>query len=348
MTNPANATPAMVENMASLEEAVYTKAEDGSLVVQNVDTSTPASTDGASGETAAAPADTANPAPVAPVEPASVPASTPSLVQTPPAVEVIPGKVPVATATPETKPAEAAPAEAPVVPAPVEGPTEAERLQGLVDYGAAQAEEARRIEQGRADRRASTLQTQIDTSKETTKEQAKQIRELQTTGLSDEDRAVALAKFEQDDERESLNEYRGELVDFHRTVYIDSLSFEFAQYGVTRESLQEIKTPEEMELACERAKSTALGQQLSTNGKTETAPAVAEPASAAEPVPTKPAAPPAPVAAEAQVPAGAVAASDIGGGSAPAETPSFNANTDSKAMQENLDNMAWDTVKLSR
>ena len=344
MPNP-QATPAMVEQIATLEEAVITKDGVVPLTTQTAEPSTPAS-DGAVTEPAPAPTDTATaPAATPVVEPA--PAPTPTLTPDKPAIEVIPGTPPNAAPAATATPAPAAPVEEPVAPTPEAGPTEAERLAGLVSYGESQAEEARRLAQGAADRRASTLQRQVDESKETAKAQSKQIRELQTKDLSDEDRAVVLAKFEQDDEREGLNEFREELVDFHRTVYIDSLSLEFAQYGVTKEDLQAITTPEEMELACERAKSASLGQQLSTNGHTEVAPAATEAAPVVEPYPV-PVVPAATAAVEANVPPGATAISDVGSGSAPAETPTFDDGKSDDAMQKNLNNMAWDTVRLPR
>ncbi len=131
-------------------------------------------------------------------------------------------------------------------------------------------------------------------------------------------------------------------MDFHRTVYVDSLSLEFGQYGVTKEALQSVETPEAMELYCERAKSTALGKQID-EGAPATATAAAAPA---EPAPAPAAAPEKP--AVAQVPAGAVAPSDVGGGQAPVETAKFNDGKSENAMQENLNNMGWDTVKLPR
>ncbi len=339
-----NATPEMVDQISTLEGAVITKDGAAPLPAQTAEPSVPAST-GATPEPAPAPADKVTAPDATPaVEPA--PAPTPTLAQSRPSIEVIPGKQPVAAPAP-VEPAPAAPVEAPVEPAPVAGPTEAERAQSLADYGKTQAEEGRRVAQGIADKQTAQLGRQLEEAKTATKDQAKQIRELQTGSLSDEDKAVALAKFEQDDERDALNEYRQNLVDFHRTVYIDSLSIEFAPYGVTREDLQAITTPEEMELACERAKSASLGKQLSTNGNTEVAPAVAEPVKAAEPTPAPPA-PPAPVAAEANVPAGSRAPSDVGGGSVPAEAPTFNDKTDANALQENLGNMVWDQVKLPR
>lgn len=345
----------MVDEVAGLEEVVLTKDGVRPLTATDAaDTSAPAS-NGATPETAPAPTDTAAPPAVAPTEtpaPAPAPVATPVLSQTPKAVEVIPaGTAPAAApaaATPApAETATATPAAAPVTPAPEAGPTEADRLKGLVDYGAAQAEEARRTAQGAGDRRAQALDRQLKTAEVTQKEQAKQIRELQTNGLSDEERDGLMEKFAQDDERAELNSYRQELVDFHRTVYIDSLSFEFSQFGVTRETLEQIETPEEMELVCERTKSTFVVDQAKKGvtpeavAATETAPAAPAPAPAPAPAQATP-------AAVAQVPAGATAPSDVGTGSAPAETPTFNDGRSSGALQENLDNMGWDTVRLPR
>ena len=356
MPTPTSATPAMVDEVAGLEEVVLTKDGARPLTTADAaDTSAPASTNGAVPEPVPAPTDTAAPPAVAPTEtpaPAPAPVATPVLSQTPKAVEVIPaGTAPaVAPAAATPAPAETptvTPAVAPATPASEAGPTEAERLQGLVTYGAAQAEDARRAAQGAADRRAVPLARKLEAAEVTQKEQAKQIRELQTNGLSDEEREGLMEKFAQDDERTELNSYRQELVDFHRTVYIDSLSFEFGQYGITPESLEQIEKPEEMELVCERTKSTFVIEEAKKGvtpeavAATESAPATPTPAPAPAPVV-------APAAAVAQVPAGATAPSDVGSGSAPAETPTFNDGRSSGALQENLDNMGWDTVRLPR
>jgi len=346
---PTQATPKMVEQMAGLEEAVLTK--DGVRPLTAADapvTSDPASPAGAAQEPAPVPADTAAPPAATPAQPAAAPAPapTPTLVQTPRGVEVIPaGQQPAPAPAPA---APAAPAAAPViVVAPAPGPTAAERAQGLVDYGAAQAEEGRRAAQGAADRRAATLDRKLEAAQAMQKEQATQIRKLQTDGLSEEEREGVLAKYAQDDEREELNKYREELVGFHRTVYIDSLAFEFGQYGVTRDSLEQIKTPEEMELVCERTKSAFVVEQAK-NGVASPAPAAPAPATPAPAPAAAPASAGVPPAAVPQVPAGATAPSDVGGGSAPVEPATFNDGKSSGAMQENLSNMGWDTVKLPR
>jgi hypothetical protein len=183
---------------------------------------------------------------------------------------------------------------------------------------------------------------QLHDANEAAKALKNDIRELQGRDLTEEERAVARAKYEQDDRSDSLDARQTELLSLQKEVYVDSLLLEFATVGVTREALEQIETSEEMELFCERQKSSSLQKQLK-NGATAQPAAAPEEKPAEAPVATteKPAEQPKP-----QVPAGAEAPSDVGAGGQPVEAKTFDSGQGGSAMRTNLGNMGWDTVRL--
>ncbi|KKN84466.1 hypothetical protein LCGC14_0289280 [marine sediment metagenome] len=333
------ATSAMVNQVGGLEEAEL-NLKDGTvkpLTAENpAETSSEASNVGAAVEPVAQPAEGTPPA-----QPTAVPPAAPILGTTPPPVEVTSGPGAVAKTA---APAAAAPAEAEPKEKPSEGPTEAERLAGLKTYGEEQAETARRAAQATADKRASVVDRQLQDANEATKVLKNDIRELQGRELTEEERATARAKYEQDDRSEGLDTQQKELLALQRDVYIDSLLLEFKEIGVTREALEQIETAEEMELFCERQTSSSLREQIKSG--TEPQPAAApEEKPAEKPAATteKPAEQPKP---QVPIPAGASAPSDVGGSGAPVDDKAFNQKQDAGAMRENLNNMGWSTVRL--
>ena len=330
----------MVGQVGGLEEAEL-NLEDGTvkpLMVENTaDTSSDASKAGAEAETAAQPAEETS------QEPAKPAPAAPTLGPAPSPVEVTSGPGSVATKPEAQKaPAAAAPAVEETKEKPSEGPTEAERLAGLKTYGEQQAEEARRAAQATSDRRAAVVDRQLQDANEASKALKSDIRELQSRDLTEEERATALAKYEQDDRSDTLDVRQKELLDLQRDVYMDSLLLEFGKGGVTREALEQIGTPEEMELFCERSKSSSLEEQLK-NGATAQPAAAPEEKPSEKPAATteKPAEQPKP-----QVPAGASAPSDVGSSGSPAEGKTFSQEQGGSAMRDNLQNMDWSTVRL--
>jgi hypothetical protein len=220
-------------------------------------------------------------------------------------------------------------------------------------------EEARRSVQSQHDQQTAKVARQLEEAKTAQDALTEQIRVLQTTGLSDEDKAKVREGWAQQDERLALDAYRTEVLDTGRAVTIDSLLLEFRPFGVARESLEAIKTTEEMELHCEQAARAHVQQQLTeAQAPAVVAPeasaqpaAPVAPAQAQQPVPTEPAQPAQASAPEPQpnapgVPAGASAPSDVGSGGAPAEGEKFSKESSAEAMQENLRNMRWDTARI--
>lgn len=330
------ASPAMVNRVSELEE-VELNTKDGTvkpLANVNADPSVPASPEGAPPDPAVAPTEAQPsqpaPTPVAPEQPA------PMLDAQPPVVEVVPrAPAPAASA-----PAEPAPVAAPVTEE--KSPTEAEQLESLKTFGDTVAEGARRAAQSTADRHATQLDRQLQDANARQTELTNQVRDLQTKGMTEEERAAVLATFEQDDRSADLDAKEKQLLDLHRTTYMDSLMLEFGNHGVTREALEQIESPEAMEIFCERQKSGTLEAQLK-NGVAPAAPAAEAPVEKPPEAKTEPKEEP---PAEPQVPAGAMAPSDVGTGSTPPGSKSFDSSQDAGALRANLRGMDWDTVHI--
>jgi hypothetical protein len=254
----------------------------------------------------------------------------------------------------ETAPAAGAPEATPEEEAASLG-----RLKTFLDD---QAEEARRSVQSQHDRQNAQVDRQLQEAKTQSQALTDQIRDLETRDLTDAETAKVKETWAQQDERAQLDSYRGELMNYHRTVFVDSLVVEYKQYGVTPETLGAVETPEEMELFCEQQKSASLEKQLQ-EGQAPAQPAAA-PVQPPPPVPAQPqvatAPAPQPVAATSTpsapapqpqpnapgVPAGASAPSDVGGGGAVDQGKTFSEEAGADAMRENLKNMSWDAVKV--
>lgn len=251
--------------------------------------------------------------PGAPAEPAGSPPETPSQ---PPAPEAAPAVV-----------------EAPPVVAPP-----AEGLQTLADALTTEreksAEEARRTAQSQSDRQNAQFARQMEAAKAQSQELTQKLRELETRDLSDAERATIMEKYAQDDQRTELDSYRDELLAEHRNVYIDSLVLQYRDDGVTREELDAIEAPEEMELHCANKSNALLREKLEQG---QTAPAAA-PETTAQPAAAAP---------EPNVPAGVHGTTDIGGAGVPAEEKTFSKETGQKALLENLQKMSWETPKVT-
>lgn len=345
MTTPGDvqATPEMVEQLGELEEFEVTEKGVRPLSSQNQAEPLPqASPDGAHAE----------PASSQPESQPSQTAQTPTqqVVGPPPVVEVIPGP----SEPPATSAQQPAAAQAPVEGAPVTGVPEAapeeevaalERLDAWIKQQREEyAEEARRSVQSQHDRQNAQVARQLQETQARIQELTQQNREILSRDLTDAERAKVQETWAQQDERAQLDSYRAELVDYHKSIFVDSLLLEYEKYGVAREAIEAIETPEEMELHCEQQKSGFLEKKLEEGQaisavSTERPP---EPPATLAAQPTQaPAAQPQP---NAGVPAGAEAPSDVGSGGAPQEGTKFSEEASSDAMKENLRNMRWDTV----
>lgn len=333
-TGNAQATPEMVNQLSGSEEVALNPktGEVTPLPSQNsADPSQTASTEGAAAEPVSNATETPAQSPEA-TPPSSTPApATAAAVHPapPPAVTVTP-TAPVATETaPESTPA--------IAPVQAEAPKEnvADALKVLAEYKDTVMEEARRSVQGAHDRQNTQINRQLEESNTRAKELTAQVRELANRDLTEAERAVAMAKYEQDDERESLNTARAELLVLQKDTYMDSLMLEFTDYGVTRDALEAIETPEEMDIFCLQRKSGHFEAKLR-----ETPAEGATPAPATTPAPVAATAPVEPTPAPApNVPAGAFAPSDVGGGGIVPEGKQFSQEATPDAMRENLKNM---------
>lgn len=348
MPNPG-VTAEMVQNVSTLEEFELTKDGVRPLTQANPAAPSPqASTAGAPVEPVGSTAETPPQTPTqTPTAPAGTPPAPVQSVEPPPqpVVEVIPGGTPAALAAAQPAPTEQAPpVEAPATPA-----DEAAALARLVAWQDEQrtqiSEEARRSSQSQSDRRVAAIERQVSAAQEEAQRAREEIRRISTQGLSDEEKARLQEKWNIEDERAKLEAFRTELVGLNKTTYIDSLLADYNQYGVTRDTLEDIESPEEMELHCEQAARKTVEQRLRELESGQPQPVQPAPAAqAAQPVavqPEQPAVPPQP-----NVPAGALAPTDIGGGGASPEAPKFNEGQGGGAMQDNLRNMRWDSVRV--
>lgn len=358
MPGEAQATPEMVEKLGELDEHELTKEGVRPLTAQNqADPSQQASQPGAAAEPAVPPAETP-PQPAAQAQTAQAGAplapAAPQVVEPtpPPVVEVTPGAAPAAQAQPATAPAPVETAQTAGAPeATLE--EEAASLGRLKTFLDEQAEEARRAVQSQHDRQSAQIERQLQEAKTQSQALTDQIRELESRDLTDAEKAKVRETWAQQDERAQLDSYRGELVDYHRTVFVDSLVAEYKQYGVTPESLGAVETPEEMELFCEQQKSASLEKKLQ-EGQAPAQPAAAPvqpppPVPAPQPAATVQEQPPAQPQPNAPgVPAGASAPSDVGGSGTVDEGKKFSEEAGSDAMKQNLKNMQWDAVRVKQ
>jgi hypothetical protein len=207
-------------------------------------------------------------------------------------------------------------------------------------------QEAQRAAQSQSDKRSAQVDRQLQESSTRSQELTNQIRELQTRELTPAEQETARAKFAQDDEWVKLDADRTELIGIQKALMIDSLVLEYTQFGVARDAIEAIGSPEEMELYCEQQKSAFLEKKLAEG----TAPVEPAPAPA---VPAEPAAQPAATAApepqpqpNAGVPAGATAQSDIGSGGTVEEGKKFSEEQSADAMKQNLRDMDWNSVRV--
>ncbi len=358
MTGEATATPEMVTNLGELEVLELTKDGVKPLAQNPAAPSAPASIDGAGKETEGSPPDatpeTAAPVPVAPAGEPPAPAAQPAQQVVEPApkpvVEVIPPAAPVSA------PAAPAPvAETPVASPAEEAKTSLEKMDEAFTKVREEAEEsARRAAQSAQDKHNAQVTRQLEESKEHADALTKQMRDLQSRELTEDERVKVQKTWAQEDERTELDAYKNTLVDMHRTVFTDSLLLDYKDFGITRTALDKVETPEEMELYCEQQKSAFLEKKLS-DGQAPAQPAAT---AAVTPPPVAPAAPVVPVTAPAAtpvpvqpkpnagVPAGASAPSDIGTSGVTEDGKKFSEESNTQAMRDNLKNMDWNTVRV--
>lgn len=331
-------TSEVVEQLSALPEFELTpQGEVRPLTGQNqANTSPPTSQTGEGAEAVGSPA-----------EPQPQPTQTPQQpAPQPPRVEVIPsgGPLPAAPAATVAPAAEAEPEPSPEELAAAEQKLDAyleEQLQTRVDA-------ALRERQSGFDKRAAQLDRQVQEARTREQELTRQMRELQTRDLTEAERAKVLATFQQADERAELDAYRTELMDYHKSVFIDSLLLDFASTeGVTRDALEQFDSPEEMEVFCYERQNEALQGQLASGRAPVQTSAVVSPAqtsavqSPTAVAPAQPAPQPQP-----NVPAGALAPTDVGGGGTVEEGKQFRQEASPDALRENLKNMRWDTVRV--
>ncbi len=266
----------------------------------------------------------------------------PATTQTPtpePVVQVIPANQAPATAQElVAKETETAPAKEEEVPGL--SPEEEEALKTLGSYfeeqNSTNVQEALSKQQSNYDKQIAAMNKTIDSIKEQDAARTLKIRELETQGLSDEERTKVMGVYAQEDKTAQLLAYEQELNEFHQELLVFNLMQEFQSFGVTQESLLKYDNPGEMQAYCFEQKAEFLEKKLEENSNTQqtVTPTPVQ-------TPEKPVEQPTP-----QVPAGANAPSDIGSGGATPQTKTFATEQSPDAFQKNLKGMGWDTVHI--
>lgn len=250
-------------------------------------------------------------------------------------VQVQPAQAPASTAPPA------------VAPAPTSSPEDLAPLAAWMQEQQTSTQEALRQQQSTYDKRAATLEGQIESSTTQMRGLTDQVRELGMRDLTPEEQQQARDRFAQEDKTKELEGWQKELTGFHDDLNAQSILVDYSQYGVTTEMLQGCESPEEMEILARDQQIAFLTQTGApvTAGVTQPATTPVEPAQVT-PVASQPVQAVIPEAPVAQVPAGATAPVDMGaGGQAPAQK-TFNEEPSSQAMEENLKNMGLETVQL--
>lgn len=277
-------------------------------------------------------------------ETASVATETPALVPEAPVlpvqtgvVEVIPpqGQAPVAveTATPagEAKPAEVESAKA--------EPITEDAAKVLQTAIKTQVDDALRGQQSTYDQRAAKLEKSMQDAQEQNKGLTSQIRDLEMRDLTDEEKAKVQATYAQKDERAELDTYRGELAVVNSSLYVQALMLDFEPFGVTKEQLEGLKTPEEMDVFCLEAKATSLEKKLAEIPEVKAEVPATETPETKEP-------PKVTAEAVAQVPAAAQVGTDMGSPGAATDATKFSEETTPEALRDNLKAAGWSTVRF--
>ena len=252
----------------------------------------------------------------APVEPAPVQTAEPAV--------TTPDATPATTETAETSPPPATTTEEPAPATPAPSP---ETLVELAQWRDEAEDAAHRSAQSVYDKRAATQDANVEALTQSVQDMRLQLREREIEELeTEEEKEEVRQRYVLADGNQVLNERQTELEGYHSFLLRESYGFEFSEYGVDPEVLEDFETPAEMEAFCYEAK--AAHYEKIANG--EVTPAV----TAAAPVAAAPAATPA--APAANVPAAATAPADPAGGGGGEAQPEPNIGKGPAAMREAL------------
>lgn len=176
------------------------------------------------------------------------------------------------------------------------------------------------------DKRVAALEKERDEAREAIKTSQRQAK-LNSEDLTDEEKEILQEKWKLEDEREALRQETEAADEYFKSLYVAGLAQEGAQFGVTAADLMQFSEPEEMdnfvrdkELAFYKA-GGVIAAVVPSGVATATTPGV---------------------------PAGATAATDIGGSGAPqspAKAPPTGTGVD--AMKEHLAQLKWESVPFN-
>ena len=211
-----------------------------------------------------------------------------------------------------------------------------EELEKVLDgFLAEHARELLKPELAGHDRTISRLAEQNRKSEEAIKALQAEVREAKIAGMTPEEQTRLREAWASEDRKSGLDEYAEKLDEFYLDLKRLALSTDYAEYGITAESLEGIADENEMEQFC---KDKELSHwRAVAQGK---APAKATPAKP-EPTVAK-----ASAAAIRKAPAGASAQTDIGGAAPSAPTPKLDTGTGQEAMARSLNALPWQTVRV--
>jgi len=248
-----------------------------------------------------------------------------------------PAPQPAATAKPETTPAQPSPIAA-SASGKAEEPTAAEiedtnaELQRLIDE---RVESVKRQLQSSSDKRVDAVQKRLDELLETNKQLQKQMKEASIAELPDDEREKILAKWALDERKADLDVYADELEGMFKETYIALKADEFSEYGVTPELLERFDEPEDIDAQIE-AIVAGYDRALAAAGLSkEDVRLVA--GSSLRALRT---------GVVEVAPAGASAASDVGGEGAATPPAKFDQGKGVESLARNLNSLPWVSIKL--
>ena len=248
-----------------------------------------------------------------------------------------PAPQPVTAAKPETPPAQPAPVAA-SARGKAEEPTAEEledanaELQRLVDE---RVESAKRQLQSSSDKRVDAVQKRLDELVEQNKQLQKQMKEASISELPEDEREKILAKWALDERKADLDVYADELEGMFKETYIALKADEYSDYGVTPELLARFDEPEDIDAQIEAIVAgydRALAAAGLSKDDVRLVPGstlrtlrsgVVEPA-----------------------PAGASAASDVGGEGAATPPAKFDQGKGVESLARNLNTLPWVNVRI--
>mgnify|MGYP001559215691 FL=1 len=205
-------------------------------------------------------------------------------------------------------------------------------LNGLISR---QVIEERKQWQSAADQRYDGIKKQLDAMLDTNKTLQQKLKDVEIADLDPDEQEALRAKWANDEvesrlkeREETLNDYEAALDEYQKTLYIGVLVQDYGEYGVTPEHLAKYNEPEDMDAFCDTVKTLIERNR----GGTDARQSAAAGATAR--------------GAQQAVPAGASAASDVGGAAVSAPPAQLDKGTGVDAIAASLSRLPNTTVRI--